>query len=192
MSKKFMAVKKSGTQIALALILCVVLLVLTACANGGTSNSPSPEASPTAEPLPAVTVTVSPEITPSGENAPGAVTEATPAPLESSGTTTNKQSPLVEEAVTITAVAEKIKGIEDAAAVVTDDKKCVVALKLKPDAALDESIRNQIKAAASEGTDVRVTADAALYDQITKLEKEVQNGKTISFEEVKAAWEKIK
>lgn len=189
MSKKFMASKKS-IALVLVLVPCWILMILTACA----APLPSPANSPAVKesPPPTATVTVSPEITPSGENAPGAVTEATAVPLESPGLTGNAQSPMIEEAVKISVAAKKIEGVEQVAAIVTEDQECVVALKIKPKTALDDSMKNQIMAAAGGDTKVKITADEAVFEQISKLEKELQSGKSISFEEVKAVWQKIK
>lgn len=108
-----------------------------------------------------------------------------------SSETKNSQSSQLEEAKTIFTAAKSIAEVQDAAVVVTDDKKCFVALQLRVGTTIDHEIQNKIIAAKAKETQIRITSDRKIYEKIKVLEYQKQIGKSVSFDELEAYWDKM-
>lgn len=180
---------KKHFTIPSAIALCLAFVLFTGCIDrsGNVVLSPSPTVSPSTADL----APVSPSLTPLLQEAPEIDSNTIPEPMDNDNAAQNSQSAQLEEARTLSAAAENILGIEEAAVVVTDDKKCIVALKLKTGTALDSNIQNEIATVANKDTQYRITADKTIFEKIKTLEQGMETGKSVTFDEVKDAWDKI-
>lgn len=168
--------KKSLYKPLLALaVLCAALI--SGCA-GGTPRSP----------YPTTTVTVPPDVTLPPIDS---ILPTDPNGLPDDAAAQNAQSAQLEQAQTLAWAAERLAGVSDAAAVVTDDGRCLVALKLSPNAKLNTSLRKKIAVSMARGYLLRITDDRVAFEKIAALQKSMATGKSVSYDEIKAEWDKI-
>ena len=170
-------------------IICTIFLAACSKNNGNNSNSPMP----TIDVKPTVT---NPNAMPGSQMPPkdeeydldligkdlseeGAVEEVTPGSTEAN-----------EVAVDVAKTAMNQPDVQEAAVVITNDQKCLVAIIEEVDKRIDQKQIDAIIEAAN-GLETRITTDSVHFATIKALET-ASNGAAVAQEKIKEVWEAIK
>lgn len=178
-------------KIAFALSVCLmVVLVLAGCSRNTLTPSPSPSNTPMTSPL----SSISPAVTPTGSPSDVSPSTSTDTPLVSAAPTEGSNDTDLELAKRVEGEVDKLSEVKKSTAIVNGNTAMIAIeyddqYKGEMTDRIREMVEEKAKIVDAALTDIYVTDDAAMMEEIKDMRERVDGGSV--FEDIKAEFDKL-